>query len=393
MLLINRVDMKIVHVGFSPVTDGWTYQDNLLPKYHVRLGHQVWFITGQWVWGDSGKLKHFSESNYFNNDAVRMIRLATKRNISYTSKFRRFEKLYNTIHEIDPDILFIHGCQFLDIDVLVRYIRSNPNLTIYVDNHADFSNSARNWLSRNVLHKIIWKHYAQLILPYTRKYFGVLPARVDFLRDVYKIPNEKIELLVMGADDDLVYKALDPSVKTELRKKFNISQDDFLIMTGGKIDMAKYQTLLLMQAVQEIKNDKVKLIVFGSVVEELQDKVSALVDGKRVQYIGWIDADESLNYFAASDLVVFPGRHSVFWEQVVALGKPIIAKYWEGTTHIDIGGNCIFFDGNSVEEIRNNILNVYNNPSKLHLMRKVAEEKGMKTFSYARIAEKSIDFK
>ena len=31
----------------------------------------------------------------------------------------------------------------------------------------------------------------------------------------------------------------------------------------------------------------------------------------------------------------------------------MIVKYWEGTTHVDIGGNCEFIYKDSVEEIRN----------------------------------------
>ena len=55
-----------------------------------------------------------------------------------------------------------------------------------------------------------------------------------------------------------------------------------------------------------------------------------------------IDDFQSYNLFSAADLVVFPGRHSVYWEQVVAIGTPMVVKYWDGTTHIDIGGNCMY---------------------------------------------------
>ena len=57
-------------------------------------------------------------------------------------------------------------------------------------------------------------------------------------------------------------------------------------MTGGKIDLAKTQTLLLMKAVGQMYEDRFRLIVFGSVVEELKEELSSLVDGKKVQYIG-----------------------------------------------------------------------------------------------------------
>ena len=51
--------MKIVHVCLAGigVTDGWTYQENLLTKYHKKLGHDVTIITSQWVRNELGGLK------------------------------------------------------------------------------------------------------------------------------------------------------------------------------------------------------------------------------------------------------------------------------------------------------------------------------------------------
>jgi glycosyltransferase involved in cell wall biosynthesis len=330
------------------------------------------------------------DNKYKNQDHVTMIRLSTQKNKPYTYKFKRFENLYPTIEEISPDVLFIHGCQFIDIKIIVKYLKAHPNIVTYVDNHADFSNSASNWLSKNILHKLIWRHYAKMIDRYIKKFYGVLPARVDFLIDVYKLPKEKVELLVMGADDELVEKAKNPEVKRYLRKKYNIAQDDFLIMTGGKIDLAKRQTLLLMQAVQSIPSERVKLIVFGSVVDELKNQVQDLADGKKVQYIGWIDANESYEYFASADLVVFPGRHSVFWEQVVAQGIPMIVKYWQGTTHIDIGGNCQFLYEDSVDEIQHVIESLVDYSEKYQQLWDAAQKSVKNNFLYSEIAKKSL---
>ena len=146
---------------------------------------------------------------------------------------------------------------------------------------------------------------------YTKKFYGVLPVRVDFLKDVYGLPADKCELLVMGADDELVEKAKTSGARERIREQYGIKEDDFLIMTAGKIDQWKTQTLLLMQAVQNIKKGHVRLIVFGSVTQELMEQVKALADGTKVQYIGWVLSKDSYDDFEAADLVVFPGRHSV----------------------------------------------------------------------------------
>lgn len=373
----------------GPYNEGWNYQENILPKYHVKLGYKVFQIVTPYLW-EGTKIAISSDKYYISPDGVEIFRCGLSKGPSFGGRLTHYHEVYNLLESISPDILFIHDVQCLDIASVVKYLKEHKNCVTYVDNHADFSNSASNWLSKYVLHKIIWRHYAKMIEPYTKKFYGVLPARVDFLVDVYKLPKEKVELLVMGADDELVEKAKTPEVRQSLRKKYGIAPDDFLIMTGGKIDLAKRQTLLLMQAVQSIPSERVKLIVFGSVVDELKEEIARLSDGAKVQYIGWIDAHDTYNHFAMADLVVFPCLHSVFWEQVVGLGLPALFNRIDGFDHVDLGGNCIFIDGNDENDIREKIYYLVNNSQVLQEMKNVAEEKGMNSFSYARIAKHSL---
>ena len=382
--------MKIVHIMMTgPVTDGWTYQDNLLTKYHRRLGYEVTMITSQWVWGENGKLTKFEKTDYINENDVKVIRLPIKGKDKFSRKFKKYYGLYTAIESEKPDILFIHGVSFCDVKRVVRYIRSHSDIRVYVDNHSDFSNSGTNWISRNILHKIIWKRNAQMILPYTEKFYGVLPARVDWLVDMYGLPKEKCELLVMGADDDKVKEASNPKIRKDVRKRYGIDEDDFLIMTGGKIDPAKAQTLMLMDAVSQIKDPKVRLIVFGSVTKDLQEQVNERCVEDKVLYIGWVQSDDSYKYFAAADLVVFPGRHSVFWEQVAGLGIPMLCKYWEGTTHVNFGGNVKFLEEDSEEEIKREIKCILDNMEEYSKMRDTAK-RAANLFEYSTIAKKSI---
>ena len=386
--------MKIVHICLcGPVTDGWNYQDNMITKYHKKLGHDVTIITSQWIWGENNKLKKFDESNYINSDGVKVIRLPIKGKDNFERKFKKYENLYESIFNENPDILFIHNISFIDMNIIIKYLKRNKDkdIKVFVDNHSDYSNSATSWVSKNILHGIIWKMMANMIKPYTTKFYGVTPARVDFLVDLYKLPREKVNLLVMGADDEKVKEVQDSRLIENVRKEYGIKNTDFLIVTGGKIDEAKTQTLLLMEAVNKIKRDDVKLIVFGSVSESLKDKFINLCDDTKVKYLGWVNASDSYKYFSIADLVVFPGRHSVFWEQVVAQGKPMICKYWEGTTHVDVGGNTKFLQEDSIEEIYQMIKNLLDSGDEYMKMKKIAQEKGKVEFSYENIARKSID--
>lgn len=384
--------MKVVHLClgcFFP--DNYSYQENMLPKFHKQLGYDVEVIASLVTFDKDGKGTFLPKgSSYINEHGIPVTRLDNKKPLRIFRKLKRFIGTYETLEKAAPDILFIHGCQFMDMDVVVKYLKKHSGVRVYVDNHADFSNSGTNFLSKNILHKMLWRHSAKIINPFTTKFYGVLPARVDWLLNMYKLPKEKCELLVMGADDNCIVEAYDGGWRERIRKQYGIAEDDFLIMTGGKIDGAKRQTLLLMEAVRNIANDKIRLIVFGSVTPELKENVNALSDGKKVQYIGWVKSEESYNYFAAADLVVFPGRHSVFWEQVAGMGIPMICKYWDGTTHVDCDGNVKFLQNDSVDEIMEILEKLIKDPETYAEMLNCARTEGKKKFSYMDIAARAI---
>lgn len=383
--------MKIVHTCLcGAMTDGLTYQENIITKYHRRMGLEVTIVASQYEWSADGKKVLTDRTNYRNDDDVKVIRLPVKRG-TVDTKLKIYPDLYKTVESEQPDILFIHSCQFLDLITLARYAKRHPNVKLYVDNHVDYSNGAHGWVSKNILHKLLWRFCVHRIEPYATKFYGVLPTRVDILKELYGLPESKCELLVMGGDDEMVQRAAQSEVRARIRAQYGVAEDDFLIMTGGKIDAFKTQTLLLMEAVQRIQNDKLRLIVFGSVATDLKAQVENLADGKKVQYIGWVQANDSYDYFAAADLVVFPGRHSVFWEQVAAQGIPMLVKDWPGTHHVDLGGNVRFLKQDSVEEIQNEIERLVDHPQEYRKMKAVAVEKGMMEFSYAEIAKRAIE--
>lgn len=380
--------MKILHVCLiGPFSDNWTYQENFLSKYHKKMGHDVSLVASTYSWDNHGKYKKLKVGEYINEDGVRVYRLENKWNTTIDSKLKMYVGLLDVLNEVSPDLLFVHDVQFLDVYTLVKYLKRNPHVKVYVDNHADFLNSARTWLSKNILHKILWKKCAHKILPYTTKFYGVLPSRVDFLVDLYNLPREKCELLVMGGDDELIEKVSNPEISNITRQKNNFSDSDIVIVTGGKVDKSKTQILLLMKAINGIVNSNIKLVVFGSVIAELKEDFEKELS-ERVKYVGWKSAEEIYFEFAAADIIAFPGLHSVLWEQAVALGKPCVFKKIEGYSHIDFGGNCEYFTEETVESYQAIVMYVNNHLSE---MKTIAESKLKDEFLYGNISKKSIE--
>lgn len=68
----------------------------------------------------------------------------------------------------------------------------------------------------------------------------------------------------------------------------------------------------------------------------------------------------------------------------------MICKYWEGTTHVDIGGNVEFLMEDSVKVIKEKIVELLDDPEKYVQMKKSAQGSGKSAFSYRLIARKSV---
>lgn len=384
--------MKIVHIVLaSYFPDFYSYQENMLPKFHKEAGHDVEVITCLQTFDQNGKIGYMKEGcTYYNENNLKVTRIEYKKNNAFYKRLKRYKGLYELIENAAPDIIFVHGCQFADVDKVKKYAKKHQNVKVYIDNHGDFTNSATNWLSKNVLHKIIWRHFAQSISPYVTKFYGVLPSRVTFLKEMYKLDPKKVELLVMGADDNEIERVEANNIRSKKRAEYGFNDDDFVVITGGKIDSKKLQTLYLMQAVNEIDNDKLKLVVFGSVIDSIKDQFNAQLSDK-VKYIGWVKSNDSYDVYSAADLVIFPGRHSVYWEQVAGQGIPMLVKYMKGITDIDLGGNMRFLYEDTKEELKNHLSEIVNNPDVYAKMKEIAVEKGMETFSYRNIAKRSIE--
>lgn len=382
--------MNIVHICLACFyVDGMGYQENLLPKFHSE-NNDVTIITSDYAFDSRYQLTKKQSKRYKNEYGIPVIVLEKSKRFGPYSKYRDFANLYKTLVALNPDIIFCHGGQFVALMDVIRYCKKHPNVKLYIDQHGDYYNSPVNTLKQKLGHKLIYGHWIKKAVPYTEKFWGVTPWRCQYLNDIYGVPEDKIDLLVMGGDDDKISFDNQSNIRKEIRNKYNISDNDFLIVTGGKIDRSK-NIHLLIKAVKEINKPDVKLLIFGQPSNDFEEEFLAEINGnKQIVNIGWIPSDAVYNYFLASDLCVFPGTHSVLWEQACACGLPGIFKSWEGMYHVDLNGNAMFLQNDSTDEIKDKLSYIINNPKHFNNMISAAE-KGKKVFSYREIATRAID--
>lgn len=386
--------MKIVHLCLSSFyIEGFGYQENLIPKYNKKDGHDVSIIASRFSYDKkNGEPCEEVTGEYINSYGIKVIRIDYKHKglKKINPILKQYEGTYKLLEKERPNLIFMHGIQFYDIKEVIRYVKNNPKCELVGDIHASYDNSAQNFASKYILHKLFWRQLIKESLPFIKKIFPIAPGCEIFAKEMYKIPSEKMEYLYLGADSDKINTPQREHIRNSIREKFDIKQEDLVLITGGKLTRSK-NTDLLLNAFKRIESTNIKLIIFGSFADDIREHLlEKIKSDSRVKYIGWLNAEDVYDYYLASDIAIFPGSKSALWEQAIGSSLPLICKKWKGMEYVDVGGNCLFLTENSEDEIVEKVELLQKNDSLRSQMKQIAEVRGYETFSYESISRKAI---
>lgn len=358
----------------------------MLPKYHVKMGHDVTVIASLVSFNKEGKPCLLpSPSERIDEDGYKVIRLGYKEPTKINRILRKYQGFYETLVEEKPDVIFTHGVAMAAVSTLIRYLQENPNVKLYGDHHGDYINSATTFLSKYVLHKIVWRHYVKKLEPYLTKCYGVTPMRCRFLKEMYHLNPNIIEFLPMGVDDEAIPENR-IAVRDAVRKELGIPPNAFLIMTGGKIDQRK-NTHVLLEAIKRIGNPNLHIVICGVLAPEMEYLKEQF--NNNIHYLGWCNAQRVMDCMVAADMACFPGTHSTLWEQAVGVGLPAVLKRWDEMTHMDVNGNCTFVKGEDSAELQEVIEQML--VKDVYREQKAKSEEAATFFLYSDIAKKAIE--
>lgn len=382
--------MRILHIApNAPYNENWGYQENLLPKYQAKLGHEVMLIITNTSHKD-GKNVEVGCVDYVQENGIRLVRLNRKiYRIKPVTVLKSKMEVFPYLTDFRPDLVFFHGLVSDTIFDVIKYKKKvNPECVIVQDNHMDGNNNHQ----KNRFKMLVFQGYNRLrnlcSSRYVSRIYGVTPWRKTYAEEYFGISNKKTDVLIMGADDEKIDFQNREQIRTEIRGKYNVKDSDFLVVSGGKIDRAK-KIDVLMQACMQVEN--VKLLVFGKVEKDIESEFyEKLKNSKNLIYTGWVDADRVYDYFFAADLVVFPGGHSVLWEQACASKVPCLFRQWVGMEHVNNGGNSDFIDDVSAESLQSKIQDLMFTKRYCE-MKKVAMSSATDIYRYSNIAKKSLE--
>lgn len=373
--------MKILHCCLSCFyIDDYNYQENVLPSINKMDGHEVKIIASTETFIENSKLGYIQSGKYFTKDGIEVTRIPYK---SYLPQFimkkvRHYDNVYNLIDEFSPDVILFHGVPAYELITIARYKKNHPKVKFFVDSHEDFNNSATNFLSKHILHKIFYKYIIKKTLPYIDKVLCVGYECFEFLRQLYDIPDEKMEYYPLGGiifDDSVGQEK-----RNRKREELKLKEDDILIVHSGKIDKLK-QTEKILKALIQVPNNKLKMIVIGSLADDVKENIeSSISKDDRISFLGWKNGDELMEYLCASDLYVQPGGQSATMQNALCCGSA--AALYPHQSHKYLLNDSVFY----IETI-DDIINVFKDISE---NREVLENKRIQSNE---IAHEMLDYK
>ena len=382
--------MKVIHIApNAPYNAGWGYQENILPRYQQKLGHEVILYTTN-LEHKGNQLVETECSDSITSDGFRVVRkkVLKANHIIFGNRINKID-VYSDLIKEKPDFVFYHGLVDATIFQVTKYKRNiNPQCIIVQDNHNDTNNGFNPHSISGFLKKSVFTHIFKKNKKYISRVYGVTPGRMKYSHDSFGVPYSMMDVLIMGADDEELEISRNENSRNRIRELFGICDDDFLIVSGGRIDLKK-NIHILMKAVNDLQDPNVKLLVFGNV----QDDIRKTFDNElsdRVKWVGFIPSKEAYDYFLASDLVFFPGLHSVLWEQACASKVPCVFSKIDGLEHLNNGGNALFVDDVTETAVRDVIISLKNTPQYFNML-KVAKSNMTDVFLYSKVAEKSLE--
>ncbi|WP_346848497.1 glycosyltransferase [uncultured Clostridium sp.] len=374
--------MRIVHIC-QYFQENMSYQENLLPKFHSKLGNEVILVTSD---------REFRFNNNMHNriigcedkviDNYRIIRLPIK--FELINKFAQFENLNSILCDLKPDLIYHHGLTSPSIFTCVNY-KKRYGCLLKVDCHTDIKNSMIGFKGK-MYHKYMWKP----ILKNIQKYFDgidyVAPSSLEFLKEVYKLDEKLFNFTILGGDPDILEYA--KTYRKYIREEYRINNNEIVLIHCGKLDKFK-KTKELLLAFKDLDID-CKLMIIGSINKDYEDEIKKYLDDSRIIFVGWKNSSKMLEYFCAGDALIQPGSLSAIFQNAMCCGIPVIlnnTSMGEYLTEDDCG---ILVDGNSISSIKQGILEFIERPN---YYRSNCIKYAISKVSYNEIAKKTLEIK
>lgn len=305
--------------------EGWSYHRNLMSEQNKKDGHDVTIITTEYTMGKNGESIKTDSGISYTTSKIKIVRLKARvpcLPLIIQDRLRWVVGLYKQITIERPDVIMVHDIQFLSLTDISRYKTEHPSVYLCGDNHGDYFNSARKFLSKEILHKHFYRYIVQKNFKNFDKFLYLSYETKTFFEEMYNVDLKQavfspISFPIMSLDEKAI-------IRKDIRRKLEISEDTILLVHSGKLESRK-KTQSILSALKQIPEGNFKLIIIGSIPKDEHESLISLINkDKRVDFLGWKNASELRRYVAAADLYLQPGTQSVTFMDSLSVATPVM---------------------------------------------------------------------
>lgn len=383
--------MRIVHFDETFHPD-FGYQINVLPKYQIKQGHEVFIVTAKLdmphpvfsTFGDNYNIDQ-KDRYYEQITGVKIVRIAVKKPIWGRVRFKKGYR--EVVDNLKPDILFCHfNDTFAGIYFTIHC--KELNYPVIFDSHM------LEMASKSHFSKIFRFFYNLFLTPIIKRNNLVVIRTQDdtYVNKCLGIPLSQAPFISFGSDSEL-FKP-DEQTKKAFRIKNNISEDDFVIVYTGKLDQAKGGIFIAETFKSKLlnkKNKNVVLMVIGNTSGKYGKEVEKIFKESENRIIRFPTQNykDLPKFYQASDLSIFPRQCSLSFYDAQACALPVVSE--DNNINIDRlrYGNGFNFKANNIDDFRGKIkLCIEINDTKYQEMKNNSLKYIKENFDYQDIAKK-----
>lgn len=373
------------------------YQENFLPVEQNKLGHDVEIITSDRMPSFDGYSEHVGKivknriigKGVFYDNRIKVHRLPI-----YTEYYGQIllKHLKNKLIEIKPDIVQMHGV-FSPLTIQAIKYCSELGYRVFIDDHSHPNNFRVDSLSKSAyinFCKLFYRLFSQnicCIMPVTYSSLQILGGLIN-------LQDYKVELVPLGADINRFHQSY--KLRKMCRDKYNLSDDEILIVSSGKFNVHK-DIHILIKSLSNLceKNLNVKLLLVGNGSKKYMGEIKSSIDllslNNQVIFRDFVPNSELALYYNGADIGVWPGDPSITVIEAMATGLPIIIPKNDDAYKILLDYDvAVCFIRGDIIDLSNVLQCLFNDNYMMSNMKRNALKLADQELSWEAIAKKTI---
>jgi len=382
--------VKILHL-VNYYHENFGYQENWLPHYQQRLGHEVLIVAAD---------RYFPFPNYKQTvgDRLGSRVVGTGESVDNGVKIVRVKTLfeipkraivvynfYKTLKEFDPEIIHLHGATNLNISFVMWYAFFYK-VKIFIDCHSDFQVVRYNSMF-NRIYYFFWKRFYKCSI--SRKlinhFLPITEESREFLNKCLGISDEDMTINYLGVDLNR-FKWKNPK---EADEKL------IWIVNAGKQYPAKRIDFIL-KVLEEIvfgcKRVDFRLILIGSRDEEYDQALAPLISKLKdyIVEVPFLSNEKLVEYYSKADWGIWPGIPSNTIQEAMACETAIVLPDNKAVSHLVDGNGFLIKDSQEEIEVAKKIVEYSSYKKELSKMKDRSSSLAQK-YSWENIAKESLE--